>query len=159
MSISKLSLTALFVVASISLMSCRGAGEIRRDYEYQKVTKVNASTEQIYDQSLTWMAQAFEESDDAIQLRDEENRRIVANAVVGVSFTDIAVTNVEMDLILEAKDGRFRITGRNYQLLSSSEYVEPRPLRESHIKEVRERMNSLRNDLKTYIKSNKSDDW
>ena len=159
MSISKFSITVFFVLASIFIISCRGAGEIRRDYEYQEVTKVDASAEQIYDQSLTWMAQAFEKSDDAIQLRDEENRRIVANAIVGVSFTDIAVTNVEMDLIVEAKDGRFRMTGRNYQLLSSSEYVEDRPLREGHLEEVQKRMDSLRNDLKSYVKSSKSDDW
>jgi hypothetical protein len=148
----------LFLLATL-LVSCSGSGGTRKsDYQYRKVTEVDASAQKIYDRSLSWMAQAFEKSDDAIQLRDEENRKVIANAVVNVQL-GIVRRDIDFNLIVEAKDGRFRMTGRNYILISESEYRADRPLAKSQIPTVRARMDSLRKGLASYIEEEEDDDW
>jgi hypothetical protein len=131
---------------------------MRGDYEYQKVQEVDASAQQIYDQSLSWMAQSFESSNHAIQLRDEDNRRIVANAVVDLKTAPATFVDMEMDLIVEAKDGRFRMTGRNYETVASGQYEMERSIGEKEIDDVEAEMDSLRTNLKSYIQSDQDDD-
>jgi len=104
------------------------------------------------------MAQAFEQSDDAIQLRDEDNRRIVSNAVIVVETSAISALEYELDLIVEARDGRFRMTGRNYHTVASGQYSMEHPVRESTVDDVRAKMDSLRVDLASFIESGRSDD-
>lgn len=140
------------------IAGCAGTGEARSDYEYRQVTEVDASADEVYDQSLSWMAQAFEQSDDAIQLRDEDNRRIVSNAVIVVETSAISALEYELDLIVEARDGRFRMTGRNYHTVASGQYSMEHPVRESTVDDVRAKMDSLRVDLASFIESGRSDD-
>lgn len=151
--------TSAFVLAFALLLSgCAGSGQARSDYEYQKVKKVDAGAQEIYDQSLSWMAQRFESANSAIQLRDEDNRRIVANAVINVETSSITSLDYELDLIVEAKDGRFRMTGRNYHTIATGEYAVESPVMESTVDEVNARMDRLRSDLASYIESSNPDE-
>ena len=153
---------ALPLAAALLFSGCAGTGEARSDYEYREVTQVDASADEIYDQSLSWMAQRFEGANSAIQLRDEGNKRVVANAIILVETSSISALEYELDLIVEAKDGRFRMTGRNYHTVAHGEYSEiaEQPVRESTVDDVRSHMDSLRIDLASYIETSKSeDDW
>jgi hypothetical protein len=146
------------LAAGLLFAGCTGSGEARSDYEYREVTQVDASADEIYDQSLSWMAQRFEGANSAIQLRDQDNKRVVANAIILVETSSISALEYELDLIVEAKDGRFRMTGRNYHTVSDGKYSIESPVMESTVEDVTARMNSLRADLASYIETSKSDD-
>jgi len=133
---------------------------MRPDYEYQEVTEVDASAEQIYDESLAWMAETFESSNHAIQLRDEDNRRVVANAVIDLQTSPTTFVDMEMTLIVEARDGRFRMTGRNFETVASGRYEMTRAVGEKEIDDLNSELDSLRSDLAAYTeRDDGNEDW
>lgn len=82
--------------------------------EYQVVREVEGvSADEIYERSLTWMAETFVSANDAIQVRDDENNRLVTNAEILVPDHP---ASSEMSIIVEARDGRLRFTARNFRL-------------------------------------------
>lgn len=153
--------TVTFFLAALPFFfsGCAGTGPTRADYEYQKVTRVEASAEQIYNRALAWMAERFESANHAVQLRDEDNRRIISNASFLLRTGSYTGFDVEMSLIVEAKDERFRVTGRNFRQVDKGLYDFEKPLRQSHIDDLEQKMDSLRTGLQSYIESSKSNDW
>lgn len=145
--------TALVLVLSFLGMGCGPTGQVRQEYEYQKVKNVDATAEEIYDRALVWMAERFVSSNYAIQLRDEENRRIVANATADILFDHrMTAAPVEMNLIVEAREGRFRMTARRFEVgrLGNSPDT---PLYAKHLPGVNDYLDGLRQQLADYIES------
>jgi len=155
-------LFAIFTTAPLLLAGCATSGQTRADYEYQKVQEVDASADQIYTEAQAWMAERFVSSQDAIQLRDEENHRLVANAEknmdVGTMGTSLPV---EMDLIVEARDGRFRMTARNFIIRSSAAgQTTEVPPTEGNLGDIEAELDAIRTELAAYVEeSQEEDDW
>lgn len=152
-------MTRLFFACTLALLLTGCATTAPpSSYEYQDVIEVDASAEQIYDRTLMWMAERFVSSQDAIQLKDEENRRIVANARQTMKVGSLGTSlPVEMTLMIEARENRFRFTGRNF----TAEYqMGSAPLAKSKEDEVQEELEVLAQELAIYIVSESaSEDW
>jgi len=160
-----------FPLAAVALLlfvtGCATTGGAESDYEYEyqivRSLDVDADADAIYDRMLTWMAERFVSSQDAIQVRDPEERRIVANAQLDMPISTFG-TNlpVDMSIIAEAREGRFRFTARNFIVESSAgAYSTRSALDESKEGEVEAEMNQLVQDLADYIEEQSAadDDW
>lgn len=162
-----LPLAAVALLLFVTGCATTGSGsESDYEYEYQIVRSldVDADADAIYDRMLTWMAERFVSSQDAIQVRDPEERRIVANAQMDMPIgTFGANLPVEMTIITEARDGRFRFTARNLVMTPSAGTVEIRePLPERREDEADAEFDILAQEMATYIEeeqASENDDW
>ena len=161
---------SLAAAAALLLLvaGCATTGSAESDYEYEyqivRSLDVDADADAIYDRMLTWMAERFVSSQDAIQVRDPEDRRIVANARMDMPIgTFGANLPVEMTIIAEARDGRFRFTARNLVMTPSAGNVEVRePLPERREDEADAEFDILAQEIATYIEEEAAsdyDDW
>lgn len=145
--------TPLFVICVV-LASCAPT-RLAADTEYQEVREVEAlSADQIYERSLLWMAERFNSANDAIQIRDDEDNRLVANASVYIPGKDV---NSDMGIIVEAREGRFRFTARNFgmQVGSFDSYMTP-----ELYEELKPELQALASELQSYVRGESEDaDW
>ena len=141
------------------LVRCVGSNATHSpDYEYQKVQEVDASADEIYLDAQAWMAEEYVSSQDAIQLRDEENHRIVANLLTEAEAGALGLNvDVRMDLVVEARDGRFRMTGRDIRPGGTAMQSNPT---KKQFEDISTKLDSMRVELATYIEqSQEDDDW
>ena len=152
--------TRLFLLLlAVVLVRCVGSNATRSpDYEYQEVQEVEASADEIYLDAQAWMAEEYVSSQDAIQLRDEENHRIIANLLTEAEAGALGLNiDFRMDLVVEARDGRFRMTGRDIVLVPGE--IEMNPTRKQ-FETISTKLDSMRVELATYIEqSQEEDDW
>ena len=146
--------TLLFacLLAAFASAGCASTKKIAPDTEYQAVRQVEGlSADAIYERSLSWMAENFVSANDAIQIRDDENSRLVANAALPVPDTGFIAN---MNVIVEARDGRFRFTARNFSMrIMGMEDRMTRGMYEDLKPELKRRVS----DLQSYIESEAED--
>jgi hypothetical protein len=127
------------------------------DTEYQVVREVeDVSADEIYGRSLNWMAETFVSANDAIQVRDDENNRLVANAELLIPDLGGAASS-EMSIIVEARDGRFRFTARNFRLNAMGTRAK---MNEELYGDLKPKLKSQADELQSYIRGETEDtDW
>lgn len=137
------------------LVGCASTKKIAPDTEFEQVRRVEGlSADEIYDRSLTWMAENFVSANDAIQIRDDENNRLVANATLPVPGTG---ATAGMNVIVEARDGRFRFTSRNFSMHIMG--MEDRMTRGMY-QDLKPELERRVSDLEQYIEGEAEDtDW
>jgi hypothetical protein len=152
--------TRLFLLLlAVVLVRCVGSNATRSpDYEYQEVQEVEASADEIYLDAQAWMAEEYVSSQDAIQLRDEENHRIIANLLTKAEAGALGLNiDFRTDLVVEARDGRFRMTGRDIGLGGTAMQSNPT---KKQFEDISTKLDSMRVELATYIEqSQEEDDW
>ena len=76
---------------------------------YESVTPVDgASSLQLYERALVWMALNYKSVNDVIQLQDKENKRIIGKGVFLVPFISSSIP-VSHTISFEAREGRYKI--------------------------------------------------
>ena len=129
--------------------------------KFQEVYKVpGMSKDQIYTQALTWTADSFADAKEVIQMKDRDAGRIVGKGVTYYkqrgSF--MANTPAEFTMIIECKDGRYRVTFKDFFALSSIA-GRLKVTNSSYLNQLHEKCRSLAADLYTYMKKASKDDW
>ena len=81
----------------------------RGQYEYQAVFEAPASPDEIYDRALAWIALNYRSANDVIQLKDDQNDKIIAKGTFITTnlFSEVSIRHT---LQIEARDGRYRVT-------------------------------------------------
>jgi len=127
------------------------------DTEYQTVRDVeSASADQIYERSLSWMAETFVSANEAVQVRDDENNRLITNASIPIPGY---AGNSRMSIIVEARDGRFRFTARNFRARPTALSMDV-PMNTDLYEDLKPELKSQADELQSYIRGETRDaDW
>lgn len=155
-------ITASFFAAFlfVAFAGCAGTeGITRKPYSYSTVIEVEGSPDQLYDGTSSWMAERFVSSQDAIQLRDPESNKIIAKANREMPVGSMrAPAEVRMNLIVETREGRFRLRARNVKVFY--EMTGSHNPRLSVHDVITEELDALAVDLKSYLGNvSEKDDW
>lgn len=123
--------------------------------EYQEVRQVEGvKADEVYERSLNWMAETFVSANDAIQVRDDENNRLVANASMMIPGSGVTA---DMSIIVEARDGRFRLTARNFGARLGSMQSN---MTKGFYQDLKPELKRRASDLQSYILGETKDtDW
>ena len=122
------------------------------DRELQVVLEVPGRTaSQLYAKTLAWMAETFVSSKAVIELQDKENAKIIGHG--RTSFTNvIAVIPCEYTLIAEMKDGRVRLTFKDFVGQWGEYHNHPVPVEEAGFaREVKQNLAPLSKSLEGYL--------
>ena len=144
------------VLALLLIGGCTST-KLPSDTEYQTVRDVEgASADQIYERSLSWMAETFVSANEAVQVRDDENNRLVTNASIRIpGYAGFS----EMSIIVEARDERFRFTARNFRARTRAMSMRV-PMNTDLYEDLKPELKSQADDLQSYIRGEAEDtDW
>lgn len=88
----------------------------QKDLEYQRVVDVQASADQIYAAERQRLAEEMVSSQDVIQVDDRDNGVITGNFILTmpIGFRISRNIKVRFTSTIEARDGRFRYTAKNF---------------------------------------------
>lgn len=150
-------ITALMLVAAqlaIAANDGRFSVEIIKEIEMPK--------EQIYDNTLLWMAETFVSSEDVIDLQNREMGKIVGNAITVIDGGWLGDTTFRYSLKVDIKDQKFRATYSNVLLVSSD--MAEKPVESANRKmlypKATKRFEELTDSLYAYLLSaENNDDW
>jgi hypothetical protein len=112
--------TVLFALASIFLSAGLFAGDTdpaEAPYVFEKVESVDLSRKEIIAHANAFIAERFVSAKSVIQLNDPELGKIVGDVVIMNSqagFFD-AFKGIKTRLVLDAKDGRYRLQASNVE--------------------------------------------
>jgi hypothetical protein len=148
--------TPIIALALLLISGCTST-KLPSDTEYQTVRDVEgASADQIYERSLNWMAETFVSANEAVQVRDDENDRLVTNASIRIpGYAGFS----EMSIIVEARDERFRFTARNFQARTTAMSMRV-PMNTDLYEDLKPKLKSRADELQSYIRGETEDtDW
>lgn len=126
----------------------------------QEVHEITLSKDAIFARSLEWMAQAFVDSTQVIELRDKENGKIIGKGVT-VFYNGNVPTPCRFTMMIEAKDNKYRVTYSNFTGMWGAARNLPKPLYlQGHIEQVKASLRTLDANLYSYLSKEKnSKDW
>jgi len=135
---------------------------------YQNVVEVDLSSEDIYNKTLTWMAESFRSSKEVIEYKDIVEGKIIGNTIISVNFSEGIMPlyrDVRVTIIIEIKENKFRFTAKNFildDMIFMNSHLPETPV---EYKEQLEKISpiietNLINNLKEYLlESSKPDEW
>ncbi len=93
------------------ILSCAGQMPLpQNEVVYQEVIEISGKTkEELYENSLKWMAEIFNSSKAVIQYQNKDNGEIIGKGILPVKYT-FAPVNTNFTLIIEIKDEKIRMT-------------------------------------------------
>lgn len=96
-------------------MPVNTAGKI----EYSEVITAPGNAQDLYSNGKVFLAHAFKSAKDATQVADNESKTILAKGLVNVHAGGLAAFsgNVSFQFTIQTKDGRYKYTVDNFQLL------------------------------------------
>ncbi len=128
----------------------------------QKIHEINLNKNEIFDRSLEWVAQTFNDSKAVIELKDKETGKIIGKGIssfiVNSGLASVPIP-CKFTLKLEAKDNKYRATYDNFigmwELYGTSM---PMPLKQKpHVDAIKEKMLQLDKSLYDHLIKAKSD--
>ena len=135
---------------------------------FQSVTEVETAKEEIFENSLKWLAENFISSKEVLEYKNKDEGKIIGNIVLKVNVSEGImdfIRPIRMTLIIEAKENRFRITCKNliYEEMTFAGSVLPSiPLEyKENLNKTFSKINiEIVNSLKNYLsKDDTNNDW
>jgi len=135
---------------------------------FQSVTEVELAKEDIFENSLKWLAENFISSKEVLEYKNKDEGKIIGNIIlkVNVSLGSMEfIRPIRMTLIIESKEKRFRITCKNLIAEESSFMNNVLPSHPIEHKEILDKVFSkinieIVNSLKNYLsKDDTNNDW
>ena len=156
--------SALLIVV-FGLAGCISKGQTvdPASLEFQQVRSVEGqSKDQIYTAARSWMAERFTSSNEAIQMQDRESAKVVANAEMAFPANMGLEQYISMNVIFEAREGRFRLTARDFHVerTDTGEIDQPLKSQTYYDEHVQPKLDALADDLARYAASSpENEDW
>jgi len=101
----KLFYAAAILILWVAATSAHGQDKFQEVYKVPKMSK-----QQIYDRALAWTAESFVDAKSVIQMNDRDVGKIIGRGTARFGFG----TPAEYTMIIEAKDGRYRVTFKDF---------------------------------------------
>ncbi|WP_404409802.1 DUF4468 domain-containing protein [Pseudidiomarina marina] len=120
----QLSIILLSIVLTI-LSGCASTTNNTPLVEYQEIIEFDKDIDKsiLFDRTRLWLAEAFVDSEEVIELADKETGVIVGNGGMKYTFPLIAPMPGRFSLRIDVKDGRLRTTYSNFKIyFSGSQY-------------------------------------
>ena len=135
---------------------------------FKSVTEVELAKEEIFENTLKWLAENFISSKEVLEYKNKDEGKIIGNIVLKVNFSEGMmdfIRPIRMTLIIEAKENRFRIICKNLtyeEMFFAGSVIPSAPLEyKENIDKIFPKINiEIVNSLKSYLsKDDKNDDW
>ena len=115
------------------------------------------SKDKIYTQALSWTAENFVSANAVIQMKDRDVGKIVGKGVTEFKQW-VAAVPAEFTTIIECKDGRYRVTFKDFIALWKGPGRQP-VTQANFLNQLNEKCRSMAADLYTYMKQASKDEW
>jgi len=158
----KLSIVFLLMLAVFIQVSCVATYHIMSPDE-QKLIITRESTfnkDALFDKIIEYLSINFNKANEAIQLKDKENGKIIAKGSIDykVQGNLVAVlVNCRFTLIIDVKDSKYRATFTNLEFYKT-DGTKGNPV-ESVVIRAHETFTNLVDDIDMFTLTNNSQDW
>lgn len=148
-------------IAVAILISAVSPAKAEDPFSVEMVNQIEMPKEEIYDNTLLWMAETFVSSEAVIDLKDRELGVIIGNAVGETERTWLGSTTFRFKLKVEVRDNRYRVSFNNVLLMTDGV---GKPIEQANFKmlepKARELFAQIDTNLREYLESAKGqDDW
>ena len=134
-------------------------------FQVELIREVPLAKNNIYDQTVIWMAESFKSSKAVVEIKDKELGVIVGNASVNANISIAKwlppVYNLfTFKIKIEIKDGKFRMTFSNVKMVTDG-FEKPieDTNRASNEKILTAEFHKIADSLVTYLSQPKKTDW
>lgn len=157
---------AAIMAAFTSPASAQSLDEQMKPYEFTIVEKVDVHKADIIKYAQTYFTETLDGGKDAIQLADPERGQLIGDIVLidkDAGFLS-AFRAIRTRVVIDSKDGRFRLRGTNIQALSAFDDPDGVAVREHNRESLQpmtdKLLTSFATGLKEYLeKTRKNADW
>lgn len=145
------------VLSILLLSSCAGYTYLTEQKgTYEKIDETNLTKAEAYNKVKEWLATNFNSANDVLQLQDEENGKLIGQAI-GSYYYDILrtqKTNFRYTLTIQVKDNKIKYTFLTRTIVNS-EY----PPYEKDLPDILEIYKSIRVRINEYLATKTNDDF
>lgn len=129
------------------------------DLYYQQIHNYpSISKDEIYTNTLSWLAENFVDSKSVIQLKDKENGKIIVKGMTDFLNMGVASIPTRFTMIIDIKDEKARVEYKNWIGMWGEYRNRPNPITTlENANKVKQKLINLDTQLKTYILSGNKD--
>jgi hypothetical protein len=146
----------LMLAITFAFLSCGRLVKLaENERKIQKIYNVELSADQIYDTSLEWLTTKFSSRDEYIDYRDKNKKKIMGRGIGKYSeyFNFLVDRQFGYLIIIEAKDGKFRVTFDNFTVYYDERSAAPRPaVYKFELDSIRSRLEPMMEELFSRMK-------
>lgn len=149
----------IIFVMTVLLIGCATMREVPvEERQIQKVYDLpKMSKNEIYDKTLSWMAETFVSSKKVIELADKDNGKIIGNAATTYDRCGMVNVTGYYTLIIEIKDERLRLTAKDFYWIGTGPERAPGQY-EADVIPIKENVDKMSDKLVEYLKQ-KNEQW
>lgn len=148
----------LMVAFSAVLLASCAANHPVTGEKVEKVYEVSGSKSELYNKSLDWVAQTFNDSKSVIQVKDADRGRIIGKGVTNISIMGgMSQRPYGFTMQIDTKDNKARIQFTNLVLMTPG--YEGYPAESMYVDDVKAKLNRMAVSYEKALMSGSSNNW
>ena len=144
------------------LLSVISFGLSAQSFEVEVIQDIDMSKDEIYTQSLSWMAEKFVSAKDVIQLKDKEAGKIIGKGYTDIKIGWLVLIPSKFTLKIDAKDNKYRLTFKDV-IMDFGQSGGEKPIESTNLnsteQKARDSFNAIAASLQQYLVEAETDEW